>query len=61
MFYRTTGSQGLNSLQGRDNTVLELLKHMEGMGLLEVYLVNVERYETWGGCLGDDDLAVFDF
>lgn len=33
---------------------------MEGMGLLDNYLVNVERIESWAGCLADEDLAVFD-
>ena len=60
MFCRTTGSQGLSSLQGRDKTVSELLQHMEGMGLLDAYLIDVERCENRGGCLGDADLADFD-
>ena len=33
---------------------------MEDMGLLDVYLVNVERCENLRGRLGDDNLADFD-
>ena len=64
-FYRSssTGLLGLNSLQGRDNAVLQLLTDLEGMGLLDAYLVNVEHYEYRGGCIGNGssyDLASVD-
>lgn len=33
--------------------MLKLLKDLEGMGLLDSYLVNVEHYEYAGSCLGN--------
>ena len=44
-FCRKADLSGLNSLQGRDSAILELLKHMEGVGLLDAYLVIVDHYE----------------
>lgn len=48
--FRGTGLAGLNSLQGRDSVVVELLKHMEGVGLLDAYVVSVDHRQESIDC-----------
>ena len=51
--YRRAHLSGLYSLQGKDRMIAEVLKHFEGIGLLDVFMVNVDRCDSYKLCIGE--------
>ena len=52
--YRDAHLSGLNSLQGKDRVIAEALKHVQGIGLLDAYMVKGGRCDTYLSSLWDD-------
>lgn len=51
--YRRAHLSGLYSLQGKDRMIAEVLKYFEGIGLLDAYMVKVDRSDSYKLCVGD--------
>jgi len=49
--YRDAHLSGLNSLQGKDRVIAEVLKHFQVIGLLDAYTVKVGRCDTYTSCV----------
>ncbi len=53
LMYRDAHLSGLNSLQGKDRVIAEALKHFQGIGLLDAYMVKVGRCDSYTSCVWD--------
>ena len=51
--YREAHLSGLNSLQGKDRVIADVIKHFQGIGLLDAYTVKVGRCDSYTSFLWD--------